>query len=178
MEVKLSSNFQNNPNFCRRTISWNITIYKLTSTKDSQPYLCTLHCFPQPVAVNVTLYFSQNNESCPQNKNTQPIEHVLVLSANTNSRRKKWRLGARLYILLRSSQSFIHLHPSSFHPFVDPYSSFATTRLCTLSSVPSSILISFHYPLEYFNLFFSPLRNFFQRMKDAAKKRGTQILFE
>ena len=53
---------------------------------------------------------------------------------------------------------------------VDPHSSFATTRLCTLSSVPSSILISFHYPLEYFNLFFSPLRNFFQRMKDAAKK--------
>lgn len=63
--------------------------------------------------------------------------------------------GTVVHFAVRSSQSFIHLHPSSFHPFLStPHSSFATTRLCTLSSPPSSILISFHYPLEIFQFIF------------------------
>lgn len=63
--------------------------------------------------------------------------------------------GTVVHFAVRSSQSFIHLHPSSFHPFLStPHSSFATTRLCTLSSPPSSILISSHYPLEIFQFIF------------------------
>lgn len=83
--------------------------------------------------------------------------------------------GTVVHFAVRSSQSFIHLHPSSFHPFLStPHSSFATTRLCTLSSPPSSILISFHYPLEIFQFIF-----FFSQFvsKKAAKKRETCIKY-
>lgn len=53
---------------------------------------------------------------------------------------------------------------------VDPHSSFATTRLCALSSVPSSILISFHYLLEYFNLLFFSFSQFVSKNEGCGKE--------
>lgn len=97
----------------------------------------------------------QSKESCSWSKLAQSIERVLVLSTNANSRKKKWQ-EARLYILLRSSQSFIHLHPPVSTPSCRP-TPFISRNHASMHPVPGSFFYLNFLPLSRRAFQFIPL---------------------